>query len=213
MLRPFIEALGPNTDVVVLSYPTQQSLGYSELERVIRPLLPTSEPYVLLGESFGGPLAISIAASQPAGLVGLVLSTSFARYPVAWMRPFAPLSRLAPVRAAPSWLLSRLLLGRWSTPALLAMLQAAVRVVAPSVLRSRVMAALCVDASRPLGDVRVPLLYLRASSDRVVGRRAGADVLRWAPRATLSELPGPHFLLQAAPQACAQVVQRFAAEF
>jgi pimeloyl-[acyl-carrier protein] methyl ester esterase len=211
LLRPFVEALGPDANVVVVNYPTQQTLGYSELEQLVRPILPTSESFVLLGESFAGPLAISIAASQPVGLVGVVLSASFARYPISWLRPLAPLARLAPVRAVPDWLLAWLLLGRWSTPALLAMLRSALRAVAPSVLRARVVASLRVDASQTLGRVGVPLLYLRASHDRVIGRRAGTELLRWAPHATVSDLPGPHFLLQASPQGCAQVVQRFAA--
>jgi pimeloyl-[acyl-carrier protein] methyl ester esterase len=212
LLLPFVRALGVTTRVVVVSYPTQEVLGYRELEQWVRPLLPTEGPYVLLGESFGGPLAITIAASRPAGLVGLVLSTSFARYPGAWWRSLAPLARLAPVRMVPRWMLSWLLLGRWATPELLGMLEAATRAVAPRVLRARAREALRVDVSGDLGRVAVPVLHLRASNDRVVGRRAAADIRRWAPHTRLSQLPGPHFLLQAQPQACARVVQEFVAD-
>ncbi|MGQ0798894.1 MAG: serine aminopeptidase domain-containing protein [Pseudomarimonas sp.] len=59
-------------------------------------MLPRSEPYFLLGESFGGPLAIALAARQPRGLLGLVLCASFARYPIESLRAAAFLARVAP---------------------------------------------------------------------------------------------------------------------
>ena len=211
LLVPFVRALAPETRVLVVDYPTQQALGYVELECLVRSALPTSERFVLLGESFAGPLAISIAASPPVGLVGVVLSTSFVRYPRAFLRFLAPLASVAPVRAVPLALLSWLLLGRWSRPELRSMLRDAVAAVAPAVLRARAKAALRVDASRALERVGVPLLYLRASHDRVVHRSASAEVLRLALRSTVVEVAGPHFLLQAVPQACAEAVQRFAA--
>lgn len=38
-------------------YPPDQTMGYGELARWVLPQLPHDEDFVLLGESFGGPLA------------------------------------------------------------------------------------------------------------------------------------------------------------
>ena len=102
--------------VTVIPYPSQQPLGYSELEVLVRAALPPVAPYLLLGESFSGPIALSIAANPPPNLVGVVLSTSFGNSPFWALSPFAVLSRFAPVRSVPHSLLSWLLLGRWATP-------------------------------------------------------------------------------------------------
>src|SRR5687768_14153054 len=94
LLQAFCSRVGElGVPTRAVAYPTDRALGYAELEPLVRSELPTSEPFVLLGESFSGPLAIRIAASQPPGLVGLVLSTTFARAPVPLLSPLASLIR------------------------------------------------------------------------------------------------------------------------
>ena len=125
-------------EVRAIAYPPDRPLGYAALEAHVRAALPEQERFVLLGESFSGPIAIAIAADPPPGLAGLVLSTTFAHAPVALSAPLAPLVRFAPVRAVPMAALSALLLGRWSTPGLRRALRAALDEVAPAVQRARV---------------------------------------------------------------------------
>jgi len=92
-------------DTQVVRYPSTQALDYAELEQFVLSKLPRQEPFVLLGESFSGPVALSIAASRPALLRGIgSVSTSsrnciplprpcciFALRKIAWcrMRPLA----------------------------------------------------------------------------------------------------------------------------
>ena len=104
LFAPFVAALGPDQAVTVVRYPAEPALGYAELESFARAALPADRPFVLVGESFSGPIAIRIAADPPPNLVGVVLSTTFARAPLpgpSVLALLAPLMRLAPVRAAP----------------------------------------------------------------------------------------------------------------
>lgn len=211
LLDSFSAALGARFPVTVLSYPSAEALGYEALARCLSPSLPIDQPYLLLGESFGGPLAIMLAATRPPGLLGLVLSASFARYPVRVVRAAAPLTRIAPVHSTPTAIVSWFLLGGWSTPELLRRTADAVSVVPASVLRARIGAALRVDTAPLLKSIDVPLLYLRASRDRVVPRAAARAIIEAAAHASLIEVEGPHFLLQAAPAACADAVRDFVA--
>jgi len=83
----FVEAIGSNADTRVIAYPVDQPLGYAELEAFVREALPRDRPYVVLGESFSGPIAIRLAADPPAGLAGVVLCVTFAKNPyplLAW---------------------------------------------------------------------------------------------------------------------------------
>ncbi len=60
----FTSALGSDVDVIVASYPVNKPLGYAELEPIARSFIPSDNPFFLLGESFSGPIALSIAASS-----------------------------------------------------------------------------------------------------------------------------------------------------
>lgn len=194
--------------VVVIPYPPQEALDYSALETLVREVLPPTLPFVLLGESFSGPIALSIAADPPSNLVAVVLSTSFGNSPLPALSRLAPLIRFAPVRAVPRSILSWWLLGRWATPDLQGSLDRALLAVSPAVLRLRAAAAL--QASVPdLVAVTVPVLYLRGTQDRLVSPYAGARILSSVQSIVIVDIEGPHLLLQAAPQACARVIGDF----
>lgn len=192
-----------------IAYPPDRPFGYDELEPLVRSQLPSTAPFVVLGESFSGPLAIRIAADPPPGLVGLVLSTTFACAPVRGLSPLAPLVRLAPARLPPP-LLSWALLGPWVTPHLRAQLAAALRIVSPGTLRARTIAALREDVSVLLGSVHVPVLQLVASRDRLLAKAASEQLAAHLPSCDTITLPGPHLLLQTATQPAAEVVAAFA---
>lgn len=65
LLSDFVAAMAPAFDTEVVAYPRDRILGYDELVARVRPQLPTDEPYLLIGESFSGPIAIRLAASKP----------------------------------------------------------------------------------------------------------------------------------------------------
>lgn len=195
--------------VAVLRYPPDEALDYAALEVLVRAGLPRDVPFVLLGESFSGPIALSIAADPPANLVGVVLSTTFARTPLPFISPLAPLARFAPVRALPLALLSWWLLGRWATPALNVALERALLEVHPAVLRQRAALAMQADVSAVLARIGVPVLYLRAKNDRLILPGAGDRILSVIKHATIKEIAGPHLLLQACPSSAARAVRDF----
>jgi pimeloyl-ACP methyl ester carboxylesterase len=209
LFAPFIAALGPQHKVTVVRYPANQALGYAELESIARAALPSDGPFVLLGESFSGPVAISLAASRPPQLKGLVLCCTFARNPRPAFSILRSLVGVLPVAAAPKGLLGWLLLGRFSTAALRAAFARALLQVSPAALRARVRAVLCVDVSAQLAEADVPVLYLRASRDRVVPAAASRLVAQLNPSTRVVQLEAPHFLLQAAPAEAAQAVRAF----
>jgi pimeloyl-ACP methyl ester carboxylesterase len=201
-----LSGLGVPTKAV--AYPPDQVLGYEQLETIVRAQLP-SEPFVLLGESFSGPLAISIAAAPPPNLLGLVLSTTFACAPVAGLSAFASFVQFAPARP-PMPLLSWLLLGPWATPQLRSQLSSALATVSPSVLRARAVATLRVDVRALLPTVRLPALQLVATKDRLLADSATSVVAAGLGHGRTVRILGPHLLLQAAAQECAAEISKFA---
>ena len=205
----FVQALAPGVQTVVVRYPTDQPLGYADLAARVREALPTDRPYVLLAESFSGPIGIALAAQAPDLLKGLVLCCTFASHPrpgLRWLNRLLPEALFGAMPVAP---LGRVLMGRWFDSALQADLAAAMRQVPASVMLARLQAVQSVDMSAHLRGVRVPTQYLRAHQDLVMPRSAGERIARLKPDVEFVDLPGPHFLLQTQPAASAEAVVRF----
>jgi pimeloyl-ACP methyl ester carboxylesterase len=211
LFRGLLDALDPDIRTVVVSYPQDRDMDYAGLERIVRSRLPEPHPFVIFAESFAGPMAVTIAASRPAGLRGLILSCSFARNPRPLLAPLRPLVRLLPIRAVPAVLLAVPALGRFATPALRSALTEALSRVPAAAVRSRLHAVLGADVTAHLDSIDVPALYLRASEDRLVPQSVSDD-FRALPGVRFAEIEGPHFLLQARPAEAAAHVEAFLRE-
>ena len=212
LFESFVTALAGQLETRVVRYPTGKSLDYQELEQVVRASIPSHGSVILLGESFSGPIAVSLAASLGDRVAGLVLCCSFVRNPLPALSRLRGLIDAMPVSRIPVGALSYFLLGRFSSGALRAALAASLADVASEVMRARMRAVLTVDVSDKLRQIHVPLLYLQAVHDRVMPRAAGELVMRLAPHAQLVKFDAPHFLLQAVPHEAAGVVTNFAAQ-
>lgn len=206
LFQPFIEALGDQIDMYVVRYPTDEALGYEALIELVKSELPLTRPYVLLGESFSGPIAISIAAARPTNLFGLILVCTFAKSP----RPFlALLSKLVdwlPVKQTPTLFLEFALVGKDSTPRLSALLRASLLRVSAAVMRTRAKAALGVNVESKLAQIEVPTIYLRATRDRVIARKTADDMKGVFSQLRIVDFDAPHFLLQTKPQQVAEAI-------
>lgn len=72
LFDPLVRELGPDLSIRVVRYPQDPGLGYKELLQFARDALPPTEPLVLLGESFSGPIAIQLSAERPDQVRGLI---------------------------------------------------------------------------------------------------------------------------------------------
>jgi len=193
----------------VVPYPVDQPLSYSQLTRLVWAALPEDGPFVLVAESFSGPVAIQVAAAQPAGLVDVVLCATFASNPRPTLSPLRRLTRWAPVWAMPAGLLARWLLGTEANAAWTERIRHAMNKCSGAVLRARAREVLLVDVRDQLANIQVPVLYLQATGDRVVPAKALVDIQRVLPGIRVVRIDGPHFLLQSRPRACAEQIKAF----
>jgi pimeloyl-ACP methyl ester carboxylesterase len=91
-------------------------------------------------------------------------------------------------------------------------LAAAILKIEPAAWRARIAAVLSVDVTARLSGISIPVLYLRATADRVVPRSASELVGRLLPSAKVVDLDAPHFMLQAKPVESAAHIRTFARE-
>lgn len=212
LFAAFITALDNRCKVTVVSYPPQAALSYHELESIARTFVPQNEPYVILGESFSGPIAVSLAATAGPQLRGLILCATFVRNPrprLGWLRPFLGIT---PVSKLPPATLSPILFGRWTSATLRDQLTRALKPVSPPALRARLQAVMAVDVSNRLQKIRVPVMYIQAQQDRLVPMQSGELIQRLRPDVQFIKIEAPHLVLQTVPQAAAGLVADFLLE-
>lgn len=215
LFRQFVEAIGASLDTQIVAYPSDWPLGYAELETLVRGALPSDRRFVVLGESFSGPIAIRLGAGRPgadtpAGMVGLILCVTFAKNPYPLLGWTGALASSLRVHALPTWVKAPFMWGGASAPERARLEgELATAVVGQEVLRHRLAAVLTVDETPSLARIRMPTLVLQASDDRVVPRAATEHIMRTLPTAELVEIRGPHMLLQVRAVECVAAVTRF----
>ena len=209
LFGPLIAALSPRFNVIVVRYPASVPLAYEALVELARTELPADEDFVILGESFSGPVAVSLAAQAAPNLRGVILCASFVRCPLAWPALLKPLAHLLPLGSIPAGVLSVPLLGRYGNSRSRRLLGSALAMVQADVLRARIRSVLTVDVREAAAAIKVPFLYLQASAHWIVPKSAAIAIRKLVPALQVMELSGPHMLLQISPTAAARAIEAF----
>jgi pimeloyl-ACP methyl ester carboxylesterase len=211
LFRGFVAALPGEIQTQIVRYPSDACFSEAGLADLIRSAMPTTEPYVLLAESFSSPLAIQYAATKPENLKGLVLCAGFASSPVRVLTRFAG-SLMAPIlarMALPAFAIRTCLIGWDASDDLLAAVRLTVSSVRPAVIASRIRFVLACDVRKQLGDIAVPMLYIQANQDRLIPGVCVKEIHRIKPEMAVKAIDGPHLILQREPQRTAEMVAEF----
>lgn len=210
LFREFARGLPDGVAAEVLSYPEDKYLTYTQLAQRVVSVLPANEPYVIIAESYSGPVAALLAAHPVGNLQAVVFVSSFISFPHdrigRWIAKVLPvlLFRLR----APAWILRRRLLNSAATPELIAEMQNAVKRVSPEVLARRLREALNADFSEILKACTIRIVCLLPESDRVLGTRGLYGFLAARPDIEIVRIAGPHCLLQCAPDDSLAALQK-----
>jgi pimeloyl-ACP methyl ester carboxylesterase len=209
LFEPLIEAAPPRFESSVVSYPEDPDFSYPDYAEYVLDQCSPRTSFVLLGESFSGPVAILAAARKPAGLAGVILCNSFVVRPAwrSWRHlPWERLMTIPVTRTTAGLFIA----GFADAHRFLAPIRRAHRGIGPEVLASRLRLTLEVDVRHEVGALDKPLLYLRGSQDRLVSSRSWKQVVRNQPSTRVVQIAGPHLVLQVAPEACWRAISEFA---
>jgi pimeloyl-[acyl-carrier protein] methyl ester esterase len=210
LFADFVSELPKDLIVKVVGYPTNKFLSYAALVEYVAKSVPGEGPFIILAESFSTPLAVMLAAAFPSKVAGLILCAGFVTNPMrgwspmAWALSWPWVIRLSPPRV----LLEFFVTGPDAPVALMLALREALRRVEPGVLAGRIRTVLRCDVRQELRSVKVPILCVRPTHDRLLAR-ASMEIQSLRPDAVVAWIPGPHLLLQREPRKSAKVVANF----
>ena len=206
---PLLRHLPPWIETVVITYPATGNNDYNDLLPIVMSEVKALKSFVILGSSFGGPLALMVASRCPSQVSGVILSGSFVTPPRPGLVPFrfalsAPL--IALIRATRRL---RLIMSGYATTDFRRAKAITWRRVNASVLASRARSALSVDVRHELRECPARLMYLASTQDEVISRDSLNEILSIAPQTIVAEIAGPHFALFTNPVQSAACIVNF----
>ena len=189
-------------EVNCVAYPHHPAMTYEQLADLGAAALESSSgslPGVILAESFGGAVALTLALRRPDLVQRLVLVNTFAYYPrrplidlLAWLGPYLPAKPSHPATRGFRGLVffapdipSAERAEWWNRTADVPM--------SAFGWRLRMVGAL--DLRPNLASIQIPSLVLAAPNDLVVPACAGRDLVRRLPHAQLVRIPVGHAAL------------------
>jgi pimeloyl-ACP methyl ester carboxylesterase len=213
LFAPLLAEPGLPFDPHVIPLPSDVPRGYDELVVWLEDQLP-GKPFVLLAESFSGPLAIRFALRNPARVSHLILAATFLRSPLApWLAPASQLAGSLLFARPPPAIAVRALLAGWDAPAsLVEAIRAAMAILPAEVAAARARAALAADERLAYAQVRAPTLWIRSGQDHLLRAGHVDDARALRPDTLVTSVPGPHAILQRRPRECLADIRRFLSE-
>jgi pimeloyl-ACP methyl ester carboxylesterase len=206
---PLLKHLPEDIESQVVRYPADRVMSFQEHVDFARKQLPKKKPFVLLAESFSGPIRLQILSDPPDNLKGILLVATFARHPTPF---FLDAGLYLPQKLILN-LFSKTFLGRFfclsgAPSEAVDIFQNALKSVELSVLSNRfkILAEL---PPPPEISFSGPSLYLQAKNDRLVPERATVPLQQLLPQLQIEQVPGPHITLLAHPGTGAQLISNF----
>jgi pimeloyl-ACP methyl ester carboxylesterase len=207
LFEPLVKALPSEIKPIVVSYPAEIPMSYEQLLPIVIESLPKHEPFILLGESFSGPLAIMAAFQNQSNLKAVILCATFIRNPIPWLpncfqyvtfTPFFYLSRY--------FILAKALVAGYGSPTIMSLLRKAHGMVYPRVMAARARAILGVDVEKALSAIKVPIFFLGGTDDKVSPSKNLREIVRVRQDVQISLIQGPHLILQTKPDEAASLI-------
>lgn len=206
LFKSLLDALPNSIDSLIIDYPTNSKLGYSDLVNLVIDQLP-NERFILVGESFSGPIAYQIALLKPDRVASVIFVATFLSNPRNFL---LKLTSFLPVRyflslLIPNFIIKSLLLGRSIKNNDITLFKQAIKHVPPPILEFRFREIAKLHNSHKLCNINAT--YIQATNDKLVPSSCLKDFKAIFNNLKIYKLNGPHFILQANPVACAEILE------
>ena len=190
-----IDLLPAFVQAKIVTYSTAEKQTYDELIQEIKLKLPVV-PFILLAESFAGPIAHELSLDKNIPIEKVILVASFLSSP----RPkLSGIAELAPLKIFLSLQMPRAFIryfcfGQYVDNKLVSLFRKAIERVDKGVLTFRLLQIARLKAPENISNTTC--INFIATNDKLVPRRVGKKIENHFDQVTTIELEVPHFLAQ-----------------
>lgn len=191
----FIALAPPWARCMPVPLPTLGDQSLDGLATTLEAELRRLEGFVLVAESFSGPIAVRLAARLGQKMALLALCNPLVEMPIAL--PAGLAASAATWRGMPAWTAAAVLAG--GDRALGKAALDGIRALPKKVLEARLASAFTATADEIAPLLAAPLLAVLGTRDRLVSPARTRALLKGVPFATVVELDAPHLVVQTKP--------------
>lgn len=194
-----------NQSVRIIPLPNSGDQSYEFLTAYVKHELPKDD-FILVAESFSGPIGAMLSCTNIENLKGVIFVATFLSPPRKLLLnifQFLPIKQLSKIPMA-SIILRYFMLGGNASKDSVKMFQQVVDSVPAAVLRRRM--ASIIAFSMKTENILIPTVYIRAESDKLVPSAKSKEFERHFENIAIMDVAGPHFILQANPNECAEII-------
>jgi len=204
LFTPLVEALPNSINIQIITYPTDKKQSYHELIEYVKQKLP-KEDFILLAESFSGPIAYQIALSKPKQQKSLILVATFLENPRPLLLKLITRSRILAL-PIPNLLSRIFFLGFSVETKIIKLFNEAIKTISPSIIKYRLneISKLKHDKQK----IKLKTTYIQASNDKIVPTKSLKDWQLVCNDIDIFIVEGNHLILQENPLKCAEVITK-----
>jgi pimeloyl-ACP methyl ester carboxylesterase len=205
LFQPLIDRLPGEIDTQIISYPAGVKLDYTQLRNMILSQLPKQD-FMLLAESFSGPLAYQIASRNPKNLKAVIFVASFLDNPRPLLLNSITITLLSMLKMLP---LSVFAVKTWMTGTkvskqIISLCKQSLDILSPGLVSYR-LTEIAQLRSRHW-PCRCKAIYIQARHDKLVPRRCVEPFKLAFADLEIKTLNSAHFVVQTLPEDCAKVI-------
>lgn len=204
LFQPFLDIFPEEIETQVITYPCNEKLSYQELISYVQDNLPKDNDFVMLAESFSGPIAYEISKKENERLKAIIFVASFIQPPnkLLSLAKITSFSFLIP-KTLPEFIL-RFILGSLANKDLYLLINKALSKVSSHVMEFRIkeMAHL----SLHIEPITKKCIYIQANKDMLVSQNNADTIEHITECYKFYKIKGSHFLLQVNPDDCSKII-------
>lgn len=202
LFEPFLECLPQEIKTKVISYPVNKELSYADLVQYVKERLP-EEDFILLAESFSGPIAFLLAQTPSENFKSIIFVASFLTTPQPKLLKAItklPLFSLS----IPKVFIKHLLLGSRVDDKTISLFVESLKRVPANILKFRLDQILKLDLH---GEIKeISCRYIQAKNDKLVPSKSMEQFRVIFRDLKIFSVESSHFIMQAQPQKCADII-------
>jgi pimeloyl-ACP methyl ester carboxylesterase len=206
LFQPLLEKLPPDMDILVISYPNNKLLSYNELVDYVLLYLPTNEKFILVAESFSGPIAYRISQQKNENLASIVFIATFLEQPRPTISKFLikfPLKYIFKF-SAPIVILRYIFFSNNTDKRILQTFRKILKSIPVETTIYRIQQISILQ--RALVKVDMNVYYILAKKDKIIPHKVINSFQNIFNKVKIYSLNSEHLVLQSFPMECSDII-------